>query len=363
MTTELQRTVLYDAHRSLGAQMVPFSGWEMPVRYAGDIAEHKAVRERAGLFDVSHMGRYAVYGDGALAFLQHVFSNDVAALKPGQAHYGFLCNTRGGVVDDVIVYRRSERSYWIVVNAGGRAGDWDWLASHRSGDVTLRDDSQDWSLLALQGPQALDILRRFTSLDFNTIPYYHAADTQVAGHAAFVARTGYTGEDGVEISVRSEHTQELWMKLLDAGAAPCGLGARDTLRLEAAMALYGHELNDSTNPLEANLKRFIKLEKPDFIGRDWLARSLQEGLKRKLVGLVVRERGIARADCPVQLAGAVIGRVTSGGPSITTGNSIALAFVPVEHSKAGTMLDVVVRERPLKAEVVKTPFYSRKKSA
>ena len=363
MTTELQRTVLYDAHRSLGAQMVPFSGWEMPVRYAGDIAEHKAVRERAGLFDVSHMGRYAVHGDGALAFLQHVFSNDVAALKPGQAHYGFLCNTQGGVVDDVIVYRRGERSYWIVVNAGNRASDWDWLASHRSGDVTLRDDSQDWSLMALQGPQALDILRRFTSLDFNTIPYYHAADTQVAGHDAFVARTGYTGEDGVEISVRSEHTQELWMKLLEAGAAPCGLGARDTLRLEAAMALYGHELNDSTNPLEANLKRFIKLEKPDFIGRDWLARSLQEGLKRKLVGLVVRERGIARADSPVQLDGAVIGKVTSGGPSITTGNNIALAYVPVEQSKTGTLLDVVVRERPLKAEVVKTPFYSRKKSA
>ena len=363
MTTELQRTVLYDAHRSLGAQMVPFSGWEMPVRYAGDIAEHKSVRERAGLFDVSHMGRYAVQGAGALAFLQLVFSNDVAALKPGQAHYGFLCNTQGGVVDDVIVYRRGESAYWIVVNAGNRAKDWDWLYSHRGGDVTLRDDSHDWSLLALQGPQALAILRRFTSLDFNTIPYYHAADTQVAGHAAFVARTGYTGEDGVEISVRTEPTRDLWTKLLEAGVAPCGLGARDTLRLEAAMALYGHELNDSTNPLEANLKRFIKLEKPDFIGRDWLTASQQAGLKRKLVGLVVKDRGIARADCPVQLAGALIGKVTSGGPSITTGNNIAMAYVPVEHSKVGTLLDVVVRDRPLKAEVVKTPFYSRRKPA
>jgi aminomethyltransferase len=363
MSDELKRTVLFDAHRKLGAQMVPFSGWEMPVRYGGDIAEHNAVRERAGLFDVSHMGRYAVQGDGALAFLQHVFSNDVAALKIGQAHYGFLCNTQGGVVDDVIVYRRGEHSYWMVVNAGNRAKDWDWLDSHRTPGATMRDDSQNWSLMALQGPQALDILRRFTSLDFNSIPYYHAADTQVDGHEAFVARTGYTGEDGVEISVRSEHTVELWMKLLDAGVTPCGLGARDTLRLEAAMALYGHELNDDTNPLEANLRRFIKMEKPEFIGRDWLAQSLQRGLKRKLVGLVVRERGIARADYPVQLDGVVIGKVTSGGPSITTGNNIALAYVPVEHSKVDTLLDIVVRERPLKAQVVKTPFYSRKKSA
>ena len=363
MTSELQRTVLYDIHRSLGAQMVPFSGWEMPVRYAGDIAEHKAVRERAGLFDVSHMGRYAVTGGGALAFLQHVFSNDEAALKPGQAHYGFLCNTQGGVVDDVIVYHRGENFYWIVVNAGNRTKDWDWLSAHRGGDVVLRDDSQAWSLMALQGPEALAILRGFTSLDFDSIPYYHAAVTEVAGREAFVARTGYTGEDGVEISVRSEHTPELWTKLLAAGAAPCGLGARDTLRLEAAMALYGHELTDSTNPLEANLKRFIKLDKPGFIGRDWLMASVEAGLKRKLVGLIVRERGIARADAPVQWAGTVIGKVTSGGPSITTGSNVALAYVPVEHSKVGTMLDVVVRERPLKAEVVKTPFYSRKKAS
>jgi glycine cleavage system T protein (aminomethyltransferase) len=310
---------------------------------------------------VSHMGRYAVSGGGALAFLQSVFSNDVAALKLGQAHYGFLCNMTGGVVDDVIVYHRGDDFYWIVVNAGNRPKDWDWLAAHKQAGAQMRDDSQDWALMALQGPQALDILRRFTSLDYATIPYYHCASTSVDGHDAVVARTGYTGEDGVEIAIGSEHAPGLWAKLMDAGVTPCGLGARDTLRLEAGMALYGHELTDETNPLEANLKRFIKLDKGEFIGRDWLQRSLAEGLKRKLVGLVMVDRGIARAGYAVQHEGQTIGQVTSGGPSITTGKNVALAYVPVANSAVGTMLDVVVRDRPLKAEVVKTPFYSRKR--
>ncbi len=365
MSDELQRplrhTVLFDTHLQLGAQMVPFGGWEMPVRYSGDIAEHKAVRERAGLFDVSHMGRYAVRGNNALAFLQNVHTNDVAALKIGQAHYGFLCNEQGGVVDDVIVYRRGDDFYWIVVNAGNREKDWNWLISYMPDNVTLNDDSHEWSLVALQGPHALAILRNFTDLDFDAIPYYHCADAKVAGHEAFVSRTGYTGEDGVEIAVRSENTLELWSRLLDAGATPCGLGARDTLRLEAAMPLYGHELTDTTNPLEANLKRFIKVEKPDFIGRVWLEKSLKDGLKKKLVGLVMVERGIARGDYAVQKDGHEIGKVTSGGPSISTNKNIALAYVPLEHSKVDTELDVVIRNKPTKAKVVKTPFYSRKK--
>jgi aminomethyltransferase len=357
----LRKTVLYGTHIGLGAKMVEFSGWEMPVQYSSIISEHKAVRERAGLFDVSHMGRYAVSGPAATDFLQTVHTNDIGALKPGQAHYGFFCNTHGGVVDDVIVYRREADRYWIVVNAGNREKDWAWLESHRRGDAQLRDDSEEWALIALQGPAALDILRNFTSLDFSTIPYYHAANTQVAGHDTFVARTGYTGEDGVEIAVRSADAEDVWLKLHGAGAVPCGLGARDTLRLEAAMALYGHELTDQTNPLEANLKRFIQMGKPDFVGRDWLERSLQEGLKRKLVGLQMLERGIARADYLVQMDGITIGKVTSGGPSITLNQNIALAYVPVEHSKPDTELDVLIRDKPTRARVVKTPFYSRKR--
>ncbi len=360
--SNLRKTVLHGTHVGLGAKLVEFSGWEMPVQYSSIINEHKSVRERAGLFDVSHMGRYAVRGTDATNFLQHVHTNDIGALKIGQAHYGFLCNTQGGVVDDVIVYRRGDDFYWVVVNAGNREKDWRWLASHQQGDAQMRDDSQEWALIALQGPHALDILSNFTELDFDTIPYYHAADTQVAGHDAFVARTGYTGEDGVEISVRSEEAEDVWMKLMGAGAVPCGLGARDTLRLEAGMALYGHELTDETNPLEANLKRFIKIEKPNFIGRDWLERSLQEGMKRKLVGLQMMERGIARADYPVQTDGITIGKVTSGGPSVTTGRNIALAYVPIEHSKVDTELDVLIRDKPTKAKVIKTPFYSRKRA-
>ena len=371
MSDSLRKTVLYGTHVGLGAKMVEFSGWEMPVQYSSIINEHKAVRERAGIFDVSHMGRYAATGSAAASFLQTVHTNDIAALQPGQAHYGFLCNTHGGVVDDVIVYRRGAEHYWIVVNAGNREKDWGWLESHRHGDAHLRDDSQDWALVALQGPHALDILRNFTALDFNTIPYYHAADSQVAGHPAFVARTGYTGEDGVEIAVPSEHAEDVWMRLMGAGAIPCGLGARDTLRLEAGMALYGHELTDETNPLEANLKRFIQMDKRDpatgslchFIGRDWLERSLAQGLKRKLVGLQMVERGIARAGYPVQMDGVTVGAVTSGGPSITLNQSIALAYVPVEHAKVGAELDVLIRDKATRAKVVKTPFYSRKRKA
>ncbi|MBI1801093.1 MAG: glycine cleavage system aminomethyltransferase GcvT [Chloroflexi bacterium] len=315
------------------------------------------------------MGRYAVHGPGAAAFLQSVFTNDVAALKIGQAHYGFLCNERGGVVDDVIIFRRGADAYWAIVNAGNRDKDWQWLDAHRRGPstgsgrgaVTLRDDSADWSLIALQGPQALAILSQFTSLDFDTIPYYHCADTTVAGHEAFVARTGYTGEDGVEIAVRSEAIADLWTRLVEAGAVPCGLGARDTLRLEAAMALYGHELNDDTNPLEANLKRFIKMEKGEFVGRAALTQSLADGLKRKLVGLAMVDRGIARAGYALQAGGAPAGEVTSGAPAISLNQNIALAYVPVAYSPPGTPLDVLIRDRPARAQVVKTPFYSRKR--
>ncbi len=362
MSDELKRTVLHDTHVGLGAKMVPFGGWDMPVQYSSIIAEHHAVRERAGLFDVSHMGRYAVRDKDATNFLQKVFTNDVAALKVGQAHYGFLCNEHGGVVDDVIVFRRGDDDYWVIVNAANRDKDWQWLQSHQEGEVEMRDDSADWSLVALQGPHALEILARFTDLNFDSIPYYHCADTTVAAHEAFVSRTGYTGEDGVEIAVRSGETEDVWMKLMGAGAIPCGLGARDTLRREAAMALYGNELTDDTNPLEANLKRFIKLDKGDFIGRAALEQSLKEGLKRKLVGMVMLESGIGRDGYPVQLNGERIGYVTSGGPSPTTKQNIALAYVPVEHSQVGTQFDVLIRDKPTKAKIVKTPFYSRKRA-
>jgi aminomethyltransferase len=340
--------------------MVDFAGWYMPVQYEGVIAEHLAVRQSVGLFDVSHMGEFVVRGAGALDFLQRVTTNDVARLAPGQAQYSLLCHASGGTVDDIIVYRFLEH-FLVVVNAANIAKDFAWLQSHRSADATLEDRSAETALLALQGPRAAAALQPLTPAPLAELRRFRVIETLVAGLPAHVARTGYTGEDGFEIFCRSADAVALWQRLLEATPAPkpCGLGARDTLRLEAALPLYGHELDDDTTPLEAGLERFVRLDKGPFLARDSLLAQQQRGLRRRLAGLELVDRGVARAECAVVRDGATVGRVTSGTYAPYLQRSIALAYVPPALAEPGTELDVVVRERPLRARSVALPFYRR----
>lgn len=360
MSVELLRTPLAAEHEALGARMVDFAGWYMPVQYEGVVAEHMAVRQSVGLFDVSHMGEFVVRGAGALDFLQQVTTNDVSRLAVGQAQYSLLCLPGGGIVDDVIIYRFADR-YVMVVNAANIRKDFAWLLSQRSADATLEDRSDDTALLALQGPRAEEALQPLTPTPLRALRRFRAVDAPVAGIAATIARTGYTGEDGFEIFCRSADAVALWRRLLETTPAPkpCGLGARDTLRLEAALPLYGHELDEQTTPLEAGLERFVRFDKGPFLARERLLAQQAHGLARRLAGLELVERGVPRAQCAVVRDGAVVGRVTSGtyGPFLQRG--IALAYLPPALAEPGCDLGVVVRERPLRARTVPTPFYRR----
>jgi aminomethyltransferase len=361
----LKRTPLYSVHRELGAKMVDFGGWEMPVEYSGIRDEHRAVRERAGLFDVSHMGEFAVEGADALAFLQRLTTNDVARLEVGRCHYSAMLTPRGTFVDDLLVYRLGALKYLLVVNAGNTPGD---LAHARSlaGNfhVRLEDRSMDYALIALQGPRAEEVLAPLTEADLPAIPYYGFVEEAVSGARAIVSRTGYTGEAGFEIYCDPEDAPRLFREILDAGRAidvlPCGLGARDTLRLEAKMALYGNDIDDTVTPLEADLGWIVKMNKGEFEGREALAKQKAAGLTRKLVGFDLLDRGIARHGYEVRSA-AGRGVVTSGIPSPTLGKSIGLAFLPIADTAVGTEFHVDLRGRPARARVVETPFYKRAK--
>jgi aminomethyltransferase len=362
--TPLKRTALYDAHRALGARIVPFGGFEMPVQYRGVLEEHEAVRTRAGLFDVSHMGEFVLEGPGALAAVQRVSTNDASALEVGQVQYATMCRPTGGTVDDLTVFRLAPARYLLCVNAANIDKDFAWVVeqTRRMAEVEVRDESPRWSLLALQGPRAEPILARLTSLDLPAIGYYRCAQGAVDGIPAVVSRTGYTGEDGFEIYLAWEAGPRLWSRLLGAGAAdglqPIGLGARDTLRLEMRYALYGHELDDQTTPLEAGLGWVVKLDKGDFVGRDALARQKAEGVRKRLVGFEVEAGGIARAEQLIYAPGAdrPAGVVTSGTMSPTLRKPIGLGYVPPELAGVGTAIEVEVRGRRLPARVVKTPF-------
>ncbi len=362
-STELRRTPLHAAHLAAGARLVPFAGWEMPVQYAGVIAEHQAVRTAAGLFDVSHMGEIAVEGAGAEAFVQGLTPNDVARLAPGQAHYSGLLTGQGGYVDDLLVYRLEAGRFLLVVNAANREADLAWIAERAPAGIEVADVSDRYGLLALQGPAAAAVLQPLVPIDLAGLKYYRFAETRVEGRPALVSRTGYTGEDGFELYVAPEDALPLWEALLAAGEArgvvPAGLGARDTLRLEAGMALYGHELDLTTTPWEAGLDWVVKLEKGDFLGRAALVRQREEGLRRALVGFELTERGIARAGCVVRAGEREVGRVTSGSWSPTLERAIGMAYVAVEHAAPGSELTVEVRGRPLAARVVPLPFYRR----
>lgn len=358
----LKRTPLYACHLAAGARMVEFGGWEMPVQYTGILDEHQAVRAGAGLFDISHMGEVLVRGPGALDYLQHLVTQDVATIAAGQSNYALLCRPDGGIVDDIFIYHLPEQpsAYLVVVNASNTEKDFAWMLDHVGGfDVELTNASARYAMLALQGPGAEAILGTLASVDPATIPFHGVCQGDLLGSTpALIARTGYTGEDGFELFVDAAAGAPLWDALLAAGAKPCGLGARDSLRFEACLALYGHEIADDVNPYEARLGWVVKLGKGDFVGREALARIKQEGTARRLVGFEMVGRGIARGGYPIQtLDGERVGIVTTGMPSPTLGRNLGLGFVPAELAGEGAQIDVVVREKPIRAQVIKTPFY------
>jgi aminomethyltransferase len=364
MATEaptMRRTPLFEKHEALGAKMVPFAGYEMPIQYEGIVAEHRAVRGRAGLFDLSHMGEFFFKGRGAGATIDRLVSSDIAGLAVGQARYGLLTNERGTIVDDVIVYRISDGEYMMVVNAANIAKDRAHVLAHLNEDVALDDRSYSTALVAIQGPHAADILAAETDADVRSLPSFGVTQGRVAGARATLARTGYTGEDGFEVFVANADAPKVWDALLVAGRAegirPIGLGARDTLRLEARFSLYGNDIDETTDPIEAGLGWTCKLDK-DFTGRDVIAAKKAEGPKRKIAGLVV-EGGVARHGHEMTQDGAVVGRVTSGTYGPTVEKNIALAYVPTPLSKVGTALGVRIRGKDVPATVVKTPFYRR----
>jgi aminomethyltransferase len=368
--TELKRTPLNSAHRRLGGRMVEFGGWDMPVQYtAGTMTEHLRTRTQAGLFDVSHMGEIDVRGPDAIPFVNRLTSNDVTKLIDGQAHYSALTTPEGTVIDDLLVYRFAEDHLLLVVNAGTTEKDWDWIKSHHAGEnVELKNVSADFCQIAIQGPRALSMLQTMTAVPLNEIKYYHFREGEVDGVAAIVSRTGYTGEDGFEVYAAADKAEQIWNKLLETGGfgaedgvLPCGLAARNTLRLEAGMCLYGHEIDETTTLLEANLGWICKLNKGDFTGRERLAKQKEDGIKRKLVGFEVTDRGIARDGQDVLVDGQRVGQVTSGSPAPFLKKNIGMAYVPVESAKEGGLLEIDVRGRLVKAQIVPLPFYKRPK--
>ncbi len=361
----LRKTPLHAAHVRAGAKMVPFGGWDMPVEYSGVIAEHMAVRTAAGLFDVSHMGELEVEGAGALEFLQRVTSNNVAKLVDGQAQYSALPMESGCPVDDIVVFRRAAERYLIVVNAANIQKDFAWLEGQERRRCTLVNRSDDFALIALQGPRAQALLTPLTPLDLTKITYYHFAEGLVDGHAASVSRTGYTGEDGFEIMVANAAAEPLWERLLEAGRphglVPAGLAARDTLRLEAKMCLYGNDIDEATTLIEAGLGWIVSVDpvKGDFIGRAVLETQKKGGAARKLAGFEMVGRGIARHGYPVWLGGEHVGTVTSGTFAPFLKKAVGLTYLPAGRTAVGTEIEIEIRGQRIAARVVPTPFYKR----
>jgi aminomethyltransferase len=374
-TPTIRKTALNAVHRQMGAKLVEFNGWDMPVEYpsaGGIMAEHNAVRTGVGIFDVSHMGDIRLTGPEALAAVQHISMNDAARLAVGQAQYSALLYPQGTFVDDVIVHRLGEDDYLLVINAGTREKDFNWVREHtRQFNCRVEHLSDDFTQIAIQGPKGVDLLQKLTDADLSAVKFYWVTRGTVCGlKNILIARTGYTGEDGFEIYIPSDEVTSVrvWKEILEAGkefgVAPCGLGARNTLRLEAKLALYGHEISDTINVWEAGLDRFIRMEKPDFVGRAALEKAKAEGLKRTLVGLEMVERGIARDGYKVlDEAGKEIGYVTSGSPAPALKKNIALAYVPPAFAGVGTEVKVDIRGQSVGARVVPTPFYKRPKKS
>ena len=368
VATPLKKTPLNARHRASGARMVPFSGWEMPVEYAGLTSEHLAVRERAGLFDVSHMGEIEIAGKDALAAVQRISSNDASRLQIGQAQYSGLMTDRGTFVDDLLVYRLAPEHFLLVVNAGNIQKDYAYIANEikPAGDAVAVDASSRYALLAIQGPRALEVLQPLTGVNLAEIKYYWFAHGEVANVRSTISRTGYTGEEGFEIFVPPQSADRVWQAILESGrqleVVPCGLGARDTLRLEAAMRLYGNDIDDTTTAVEADLNWIVGWKKDDFLGARALRDQKANGVARKIVGFEMVERGIARHGYDAYVGGggdAPAGKVTSGTQTPFLKKALGMAYLPIEHTAAGTEFDVEIRGRRTRARVVPMPFYKR----
>ena len=361
----LRTTPLNSAHRALGAKMVDFGGWDMPVQYSGIIEEHHAVRRAVGVFDVSHMGEIEIRGAEAAKLTDFVTTNNVAKLKIGQAHYSGLLYDHGGFVDDILVHKVADDHFFLCVNASNQDKDFEHIRSMNRFDAQVENAGARYAQLAIQGPQARAVLQKVTAVDLGGIKYYWFTDGEVAGTPARIAHTGYTGEDGFEIYVPPGEAERMWNEVMRAGAEfgikPCGLGARNTLRLEAKMALYGHEIDASISPLEAGLEWIVKLEKGEFVGREALLRQRENGVTRKLAGFEMRGRGIAREGYEVHLDGSPAGWVTSGSPSPTLCKNIGLCYLPVGQAQIGRAIQVMIRNQPVDAVTVETPFYKRAK--
>lgn len=362
---ELQRTALYNIHAGLGAKLVPFAGFEMPVYYKGIVAEHTLVRERVGMFDVSHMGEVTVKGPGALAFVQKITVNDASALAIGQAQYSAMCRTSGGIVDDLLVYRRGEDDFLLVINASNIAKDYAWMQENAGEGMEMANVSDAYTLLAVQGPKSVETLKKLTSVDLDAIAYYHFVEGELAGVPMIISRTGYTGELGFELYLPSDRAtgERVWNAVMEAGAEfgidAVGLGARDTLRLEMGFCLYGNDIDETTNPIEAGLGWITKLAKGEFNGSDVIARVKQEKPSRKLVAFELNERGIPRPPYAIVADGRTIGAVTSGTQSPTLGKGIGMGYVESAYAAAGTAIGIVIRDKEVPATVVKAPFVKK----
>lgn len=359
----LKRTPLYEAHRAAGAKMVDFEGWEMPVQYSGLIDEHMTVRNAAGLFDVSHMGEIEVHGPEASKLVDYVTTNAASHLKRGQAQYSGLLYEHGGFVDDILVHKVADDAFFICVNAANQEKDFAHIQAANKFDCEVEFTSARYAQLALQGPKAPEIAQLLTDVALSGIRYYWFADGVFAGAPARIARTGYTGEDGFEIYVAPEHAGAAWDAVMSAGKPfglkPCGLGARNTMRLESKMALYGHEIGASISPFEADLAWIVKFDKGEFIGRAALGKQIEKGLTRKLVGFEMRGRGIGRDGYEVRRNGQPAGWVTSGSPAPALNRNIGLCYLPIDYARPGEKIEIVIRDQPVEAEIVPTPFYKR----
>jgi aminomethyltransferase len=362
---ELQRTALLDVHIALGAKIVPFAGFEMPVYYKGIVAEHTAVRERVGIFDVSHMGEVLVRGPRALEFVQKITVNDASALAVGQAQYSAMCLESGGIIDDLLVYKRGENDFLLVINASNIAKDFAWMQANALDGVELENVSDSYTLLAVQGPRAVELLQKLTSVDLNGIAYYYFVEGELAGERMIISRTGYTGELGFELYLPSDKStsEKVWNAIMEAGAEfgiePTGLGARDTLRLEMGYCLYGNDIDETTNPIEAGLGWITKVNKGEFNGRDAIVKVKEEKPKRKLVAFEMNERAIPRGHFAIKADGNDIGEVTSGTSSPTLGKGIGMGYVATEFAQVGNTIGIAIRDKVIPATIVKLPFVKK----
>lgn len=360
MEENLTKTCLHDRHVKLGALMSPFGGFDMPIQYNGITEEHNAVRQRVGVFDVSHMGEVRITGPDAYKYVSHIFVNDVTGAPDGQIFYGMMCYENGGTVDDLLVYKVNDEEYFLVINASNIAKDVEWIRKNAEGyNIKIEDQSPYYGEVAVQGPEAEETVEKVLGLEVKDIPFYNFKTVNTGKEEIIVSRTGYTGEDGFEIYGSHDYIKEVWDKLMDAGVQPCGLGCRDTLRFEVGLPLYGDELSAEISPIEASLSMFVKLEKPEFIGKEALAKQKAEGVKRRIVGLELEGNAIPRHGYEVEVDGKKVGEVTTGYRSISTGKSVAMAMIDKPFDKLGTKVDVRIRKKVFPATVVKKRFYEK----